>query len=675
MAMLHPFDPKANKPRPNPDGTVSTEITRTVQFPDGSWGNVPSLWWGDGSDVRDFGQMGDDQLSELAGRYETSSGVKFPRYSDLSAAEAAARARSEGGGGEQGVITSPAAKKGVTLNINGKRVKVDDSFLALSPEQQNATVDEIAKSLGGGQGGPISLSGKVQPKGSSGEASTNVEGLDAQGSYDLALKRVRERYYPGATDEKWAQASKEFFGPYDSMKLLQAGGTLGLSDEAAGAANAVTQFFSGRDAGQAFSDFSELERARAKLGRQQQGLLGATAEVAGSLFSGRPDLAANKAVGIIPQAIEAGKGSVLPGFIQGFASDDGDIGSRVRSGAAGGVIGGVTGTALGAAGAKLGDEATKIAQSFSNAKAVKGAPVLDDIKIAASDLFNSSKASGTAFTPRKFTNFALDLLRRAKGKSIDSDLDGEAVKIYERMAELAQKGNQSGKGVSLAELHNLRQKAQDVALSAEKNRTRAFAQDIVDGLDGLLTSPKPADMIGGTQAAGDLLEGISLWNRAKKMSLLEEVITKAQYQKSGFENGLRLGFLNLLKNPKTRKLFTPAEIAELERVGKGTLPANLLTIAGKFGFSKSGNGLGGSLGILGALGASGGNPIIAALAAAGASGARLGAEKLTQKAAERAVKAVAAASLPNVAPKMLPPAVAPSLVTGGQTLNRNYLSR
>jgi len=38
-----------------------------------------------------------------------------------------------------------------TLEINGKRVEVDDSFMSLSPEQQNATVDEIAQSLGGGQ--------------------------------------------------------------------------------------------------------------------------------------------------------------------------------------------------------------------------------------------------------------------------------------------------------------------------------------------------------------------------------------------------------------------------------------------------------------------------------------------------------------------------------------------
>jgi hypothetical protein len=555
-----------------------------------------------------------------------------------------------------------------TLNINGKRVKVDDSFLSLSPEQQNATVEEIAATLGAGQGGPVSLTGKVQPKGSSGEASTNVQGLSAQDSYNRALDNVLQNQFPGADRAKLA----EQYAPYDSMKLLQAGGTLGLSDEAAGAAGALGSLLSGGDAGRAFTDFTDLERARAKLGREQQGLLGATAEVAGSIFSGRPDLAATKVAGIIPQAIEAGKGSVLPGVIQGFASDDGSLLDRTRSGAAGGVVGGIGGTALGAAGAKLGDEATKLAQSFSNAKAVKGAPVLDDIRTAATDLFNSSKASGTAFTPQKFSQFAVDLVRKAKGRSIDPDLDGEALLVYRRMAELANKGNQSGRGVSLAELHNLRQKAQDVALTAEKGRTKTFAQDIVDGLDGLLSNPKPSDVIGGPQAANDLLEGISLWSRAKKMALLEEVITKAQYQKSGFENGLRLGFLNLLKNPKTRKLFTQAEIAEIERVGKGTLPANLLNIAGKFGFSKSGNGLGGFLG--GTAGFGLGGPIGAAATALGASAARVGAEKLTQKAAERAVKAIATANLPQVAPKMLPPAVAPSLVTGAQTYGRNYLA-
>ncbi|WP_434723037.1 hypothetical protein [Mesorhizobium sp. RIZ17] len=34
-----------------------------------------------------------------------------------------------------------------TLNINGRKVEVDDAFLSMTPDQQNAAVDEIAKSL------------------------------------------------------------------------------------------------------------------------------------------------------------------------------------------------------------------------------------------------------------------------------------------------------------------------------------------------------------------------------------------------------------------------------------------------------------------------------------------------------------------------------------------------
>lgn len=37
------------------------------------------------------------------------------------------------------------------LEINGRRVEVDDSFTSMTPEQQSATVDEIARSMGGGQ--------------------------------------------------------------------------------------------------------------------------------------------------------------------------------------------------------------------------------------------------------------------------------------------------------------------------------------------------------------------------------------------------------------------------------------------------------------------------------------------------------------------------------------------
>ena len=39
-----------------------------------------------------------------------------------------------------------------TLNINGRKIKVDDAFLSMTPDQQNAAVEEIAKSLPGDVG-------------------------------------------------------------------------------------------------------------------------------------------------------------------------------------------------------------------------------------------------------------------------------------------------------------------------------------------------------------------------------------------------------------------------------------------------------------------------------------------------------------------------------------------
>ena len=40
-----------------------------------------------------------------------------------------------------------------TLEINGRDVEVDDSFLSMTPEQQERTVDEIAAALASGDSG------------------------------------------------------------------------------------------------------------------------------------------------------------------------------------------------------------------------------------------------------------------------------------------------------------------------------------------------------------------------------------------------------------------------------------------------------------------------------------------------------------------------------------------
>lgn len=71
-----------------------------------------------------------------------------------------------------------------TLNIQGQKVTVDDSFLQLSPEQQNATVDEIASSLNTQSAPQVAQPQQRQiTQEAWGQLPANVqEGLTAQGT-------------------------------------------------------------------------------------------------------------------------------------------------------------------------------------------------------------------------------------------------------------------------------------------------------------------------------------------------------------------------------------------------------------------------------------------------------------------------------------------------------------
>src|SRR5690349_6232638 len=68
-----------------------------------------------------------------------------------------------------------------TLNIEGRKVKVDDSFLSMSPEEQSRTVDEIASQIG------VAPSSQAAPKGGRivAEAPSQVDEAKAE----------RDKYY------------------------------------------------------------------------------------------------------------------------------------------------------------------------------------------------------------------------------------------------------------------------------------------------------------------------------------------------------------------------------------------------------------------------------------------------------------------------------------------------
>lgn len=113
------------------------------------------------------------------------------------------------------------------LNIGGRRVTVDDSFKSLSPEQQSATVEEIAKTLG-----------------------TSNPSVGQDQPAQAAQPTVK------ATVEKPADPRDSFMGKVDSF-VRGAADTLsfGLADEAAAAGDALFNpvFGTGKEGG-SFTD-------------------------------------------------------------------------------------------------------------------------------------------------------------------------------------------------------------------------------------------------------------------------------------------------------------------------------------------------------------------------------------------------------------------------------------
>lgn len=353
------------------------------------------------------------------------------------------------------------------------------------------------------------------------------------------------------------------------------------------------------------------------------------------------------AVGTTGQRILAGgtSGALLSGADTAARGGDArEIGTSMALGAG-------LGTLFPAAGGVKNALGTKAAQRAATTAAIKNAPAATELKATASALFENSRAANAGIKADTFKDFAAGLVQKATRADIDPDLDGQAMAAYRRMVEMANEATETG-SISLSRLHNLRQIAQDVVMEAKKPRTKNFANDIVHGLDDLIGGLKPDQMIGGKQAANDMLEGISTWSRAKKLAIIEEAITQADFQASGVTNGLRLKFQAILRNPKTRALFTPVELAEIKRVANGGVVDNIARLIGKFGFGLGNNGnnvVGGSLGL-----ALGGIPGMLV-----GSAARKGSEVLTTRAAERAAKVVATPNIPQLAPRQLAPALLP----------------
>lgn len=451
------------------------------------------------------------------------------------------------------------------------------------------------------------------------------------------------------------------------------GMTLGWDDEInAGMATPLkvgADLIQGRgfDPGRAYNEELDRFRDTDKTTTALNPIAATVGEVGGGLLTaggvGSAGLSLTSGAKSIPGLLARGipEGAAYGGAYSA-GKDEGDIGSKARAGVEGAKWGAGTGALFPLLARGAGAAVDRIAQNRATSAAIKGAPSAADLSDAASAMFQSSKSAGVAVKPQTFGTFARDLARNAHAADIDKELDPGAWRVYERLVDMAKEGFQDPAALTLSRLHNLRQAAQDVVIEAKKPRTKLFSQNVVEGLDNLISGLKPGDLnlpptlngSAGLSATNALLDGISTWARAKKVGLVEEALFKAGNHASGLENGLRVQFRALVQNPKTRKQFTKTELDALMRVANGTATSNIVRLVGKFGFGggSASNGLGGFLGASAGFGAAG---VPGAIAAALLGyGARKLSSGLANKGAERAAKIVATPNIPQVQPIQWP---------------------
>lgn len=207
----------------------------------------------------------------------------------------------------------------------------------------------------------------------------------------------------------------------------------------------------------------------------------------------------------------------------------------------------------------------------------KSAPSVEQLKLVAGNIYKSLDDSGVIVPAQQFDDLADDIARTLQREGADPDLTQKAVAVVGRLQ------SEKGADKSLTAIDTLRKVAKNAADSQDKAESRLgvlAVNKIDDFLDDLGQEVVPNKEAGEAfRAARDL------WSRARKAELLEQAVTKAQDQASGFENGIRTQFRSLLNRINSGKLkgFTRDEVEAMRKTVQGTKAGNVARFIGKFG--------------------------------------------------------------------------------------------
>lgn len=465
-----------------------------------------------------------------------------------------------------------------TLNIQGKRVKVDDSFLQLSPEDQAKTVDEIAAQIG------------VTPQQAAPEPDLAPEGKDAQ-SLASDLSGMTQNPAKALYDQRPAW-QKPLVAAQDIGNIMGDAATFGYGDKIAAGMRAP---FTDKTYAQ------ELEgmRGGTQVARDRAGSAAIGADVVGSVaapmaLAGKGLTVAGRlgtgtmtgAKGVLGRAGLMGIEGAGYGTL-GAAGHDTDLGTGAAFGAAGGAAGSMIGDAIGAG----------LTKASSLIKGKPKVPDLSALKTAEKAAYDASEKAGVIIKPQGVQDLTADIKTKLADFGYDPGLQPRIAPVLNRLDDL------SSDNITLKGLHTLRKLAGNAAISQDKSE-RAAAGMVIESIDNFMDNLGPQNVLVGDRITGPkaLKDAISLGRRVRKNERFLEAVNSAELRAAStgsggnVENATRQNVRKLLEKGKG---FTADEKAAMDELIRGTPGQNFLRLTGKL--SPQGNGLMAALGVGGAM--------------------------------------------------------------------------
>lgn len=461
-----------------------------------------------------------------------------------------------------------------TLNIEGKRVTVDDSFLNLSPEDQAKTVDEIAAQIG------------IKPEAEQPQ-DTTLQGSDAR---NLASELSGMTQNPAkAIDAQQVNDAKAKRDDYYSRGLYA-----GSMNPLGPIAKSIDAFASGAQRAPLFGwDDEAVARARSLAGntdyataqsqedakktamRQQNPIASTSGELAGGLATGGTiaSTGATLAGRSIPIIGRTG-GAALEGMAYGGLTGAGEAKPGDRT--TGALVGGVTGAVTGGLTSKIGDA---LASRSARNASVANAPSIEDLTTSAQALYQQADQAGIVIKPQT-TDRLVQNMTFAAGRP-NERLRPNTLGIIEDVQAL------KGQPLPLQRFHELRQEISLAMKNAQPQDERAL-MNVKKVLDGFADNAGQADVTGNVAGFQTFKDANAVWAKRAKAQKIEDLfdladVKSSKYSQSGMQNAIRDKasqlYTQIVKGKE--KSFTAEEVALIRQLAKGEMTPKLVNWIGK----------------------------------------------------------------------------------------------